>query len=108
VARIDLRMAADGKVYVIEVNPLPGLTPEFSDLCTIARVNGIDFRTLIGEILAGCLKRHREARAVAPTEAATSKLPAPPPVEASAPRAPAAPAAPAVPGARAAGDGGGG
>jgi D-alanine-D-alanine ligase len=63
VARIDLRMAPDGKVYVIEVNPLPGLTPDFSDLCTIAKVSGMDFRTLIGEILAGCLKRHREMRA---------------------------------------------
>ena len=62
VARVDLRMAPDGKVYVIEVNPLPGLTPDFSDLCTIAKVVGMDYRTLIGEILAGCLKRHREAR----------------------------------------------
>lgn len=63
VARVDLRMAPDGKVYVIEINPLPGLTPDFSDLCTIAKVNGMDYRTLIGEILAGCLKRHREKRA---------------------------------------------
>lgn len=62
VARVDLRMAPDGKVYVIEINPLPGLTPDFSDLCTIARVSGMDHRTLIGEILAGCIKRHREAR----------------------------------------------
>src|SRR5207248_190904 len=32
VARVDLRMDAAGKVYVIEVNPLPGLTPDYSDL----------------------------------------------------------------------------
>jgi D-alanine-D-alanine ligase len=62
VSRVDLRMAADGKIYVIEINPLPGLTPEFSDLCTIAKVAGMDYRTLIGEILAGCVKRHRETR----------------------------------------------
>ncbi|AUX20430.1 D-alanine--D-alanine ligase [Sorangium cellulosum] len=66
VARVDLRMAKDGRVYVIEINPLPGLTPDFSDLCQIAKVAGMDYRTLIGEILAGCLKRHREARATAP------------------------------------------
>ena len=82
VARVDLRMAADGKVYVIEINPLPGLTPDFSDLCTIARVNGIDYRTLIGEILAGCLKRHREARAATATAPGPSAPAAmPPPAE---------------------------
>jgi D-alanine--D-alanine ligase len=62
VARVDLRMTPDGKVYVIEVNPLPGLTPDFSDLCMIAKVAGMDYRMLIGEILAGSMKRYREAR----------------------------------------------
>jgi D-alanine-D-alanine ligase len=66
VARVDLRMTPEGKVYVIEINPLPGLTPDFSDLCTIAKVTGMDYRTLIGEILAGCIKRHREGRSGAP------------------------------------------
>ncbi|MFT3765240.1 MAG: ATP-grasp domain-containing protein [Minicystis sp.] len=98
VARVDLRMAADGKVYVIEINPLPGLTPDFSDLCTIARVNGMDYRTLIGEILAGCLKRHREARTTAPTApapAANANATVPPPAQdGSAPAKPAATAQP--------------
>src|SRR3546814_20981397 len=31
VARIDLRMNKQGQVYVFEVNPLPGLTPDYSD-----------------------------------------------------------------------------
>jgi D-alanine-D-alanine ligase len=66
VARIDLRMTKDGTVFVIECNPLPGLTPDFSDLCTIAKVAGMDYHTLIGEILAGCIKRYREARTAAP------------------------------------------
>jgi len=69
VARVDLRMAPDGKVYVIEINPLPGLTPEFSDLCVIAKVAGMDYRMLIGEILAGSIKRYREARQALPKEA---------------------------------------
>ncbi len=59
VARIDLRMAKDGTVHVIECNPLPGLAPDFSDLCLIARAASMDFRTLIGEIFAGCMKRYR-------------------------------------------------
>jgi D-alanine--D-alanine ligase len=60
VARIDLRLAADGRVWVIEVNPLPGLTPDYSDLCLIANGAKIEYRTLIGEILSGGLKRWRE------------------------------------------------
>ncbi|MGD0675984.1 MAG: ATP-grasp domain-containing protein [Polyangiaceae bacterium] len=57
VARVDLRLARDGRVYVIEVNPLPGLTPDYSDLCLIANGAKIDYRTLIGEILSGAIKR---------------------------------------------------
>jgi len=60
VARIDLRLAEDGKVWVIEVNPLPGLTPDYSDLCLIANGAKIEYRTLIGEILAGGVKRWRD------------------------------------------------
>jgi D-alanine--D-alanine ligase len=78
VARVDLRMSPDGKVHVIEINPLPGLTPDFSDLCTIARVTGMDYRSLIGEILAGCLKRHREARGTPARTAYLTSLEAPP------------------------------
>lgn len=62
VARVDLRMSASGQVYVLEVNPLPGLTPDYSDLVLIAKAAGIDYRTLIAEILAGGLKRLREKR----------------------------------------------
>jgi D-alanine-D-alanine ligase len=60
VARVDLRLAADGKVYVIEVNPLPGLTPDYSDLCLIAKGAKIEYRSLIGDILSCAIKRWRE------------------------------------------------
>ena len=62
VARVDLRMNAKGEIYVLEVNPLPGLTPDYSDLCLIAKAADIEYRSLIGEILAGGLKRLREKR----------------------------------------------
>jgi D-alanine--D-alanine ligase len=57
VARVDLRLTPEGRVYVIEVNPLPGLTPDYSDLCLIANGAKIEYRTLIGEILSGAIKR---------------------------------------------------
>jgi D-alanine-D-alanine ligase len=62
VARVDLRMDPRGGLYVLEVNPLPGLTPDYSDLVLIAKAAQIDYRTLIAEILAGGLKRLREKR----------------------------------------------
>jgi D-alanine-D-alanine ligase len=62
VARVDMRMNAKGDIYVIEVNPLPGLTPDYSDLCLIAKAANIDYRSLISEILSGGLKRLREKR----------------------------------------------
>ena len=62
VARVDLRITPKGEFYVIEVNPLPGLTPGYSDLCLIATAAGIEYRTLIGDILEGGLKRLRDKR----------------------------------------------
>ena len=62
VARVDVRLDAKGHVHFIECNPLPGLTPGWSDLCLIANGAGMDYRTLIGEILAPAIRRlrHRE------------------------------------------------
>ena len=60
--RVDLRLDARGQVNFIELNPLPGLSPGFSDMCLIAEGVGISYRTLIGEILAPCIRRYREAR----------------------------------------------
>lgn len=60
VARIDFRMDETGKIYFIECNPLPGLTPGWSDLVLIAQGDGMDYHTLIGEILSGAIRRYKE------------------------------------------------
>jgi D-alanine-D-alanine ligase len=60
VARVDFRMDAEGKIYFLECNPLPGLTPGWSDLVLIAEAGGLDYRALIGEILACAIRRYRE------------------------------------------------
>jgi D-alanine-D-alanine ligase len=76
VARVDLRMNAKGDIYVLEVNPLPGLTPGYSDLCLIASAANIDYRSLIGEILAGGLKRLREKRRAESSAKTSGSVPA--------------------------------
>jgi D-alanine-D-alanine ligase len=60
VARVDLRLTKEGRIYVIEVNPLPGLTPDYSDLCLISNGAKMEYRTLIGEILSFAIKRWRD------------------------------------------------
>jgi D-alanine-D-alanine ligase len=59
VGRVDVRLDAEGRVSFIECNPLPGLAPGFSDLCVIANADGIDYRVLIGSILAPAIARMR-------------------------------------------------
>ncbi|MBN2387473.1 MAG: hypothetical protein JXB85_10665 [Anaerolineales bacterium] len=51
VSRTDIRLDADGNPRLIEVNPLPGLTPDYSDLCLQAKAEGIRYEDLILEIL---------------------------------------------------------
>jgi D-alanine-D-alanine ligase len=60
VARVDFRMDEQGKVYFLECNPLPGLTPGWSDLVLIAKAAGIEYNGLINEILSGAIRRYKE------------------------------------------------
>ena len=65
VARVDLRLDATGRVHFIECNPLPGLTPGWSDLCIISDAAGMDYRTLIGEIMAPAIRRMKDRKKTA-------------------------------------------
>ncbi len=60
VARIDFRMDEQGKIYFLECNPLPGLTPGWSDLVLIAKAAGMEYDALIAEILSGAFRRYKE------------------------------------------------
>lgn len=55
--RIDLRMAADGRVNFIEVNPLAGLNPTHSDLPILWHKTGRPYGELIGRIVASAAGR---------------------------------------------------
>jgi len=61
-ARIDVRLNAEGKACFIECNPLPGLTPKWSDLCLISDSVGMDYTTLIAELVSPAIRRWREKR----------------------------------------------
>ncbi|NDJ77909.1 MAG: hypothetical protein GYB65_16795 [Chloroflexi bacterium] len=53
VARVDFRLDAahDNAPYILEVNPLPGLNPGYSDLCIQAQTAGWSYERLINEIV---------------------------------------------------------
>lgn len=57
-ARMDFRMSNDNKFYFIEINPLPGLAPGYSDYPMIAEFCGVDYNTVIKMILNSALKRY--------------------------------------------------
>lgn len=61
VARIDFRMDAAGTLYFIEINPLPGLSPGFSDLVVAAEKSGVPYEALIKRILMPAIQRWRSA-----------------------------------------------
>ncbi len=60
VARVDFRLDQnDGnKPYILEVNPLPGLNPGYSDLCIEAAADGWTYDELINRILDEAADRY--------------------------------------------------
>ena len=58
--RADVRLDKTGKPRFIEVNPLAGIRPGYSDLCFIADLQKISYRDLIGKFLNSFLARHPE------------------------------------------------
>lgn len=57
-ARMDFRLSEDGKPYFIEINPLPGLAPGYSDYPMLAAFNGMDYNSLVRGVLDAALKRY--------------------------------------------------
>jgi D-alanine-D-alanine ligase len=60
--RVDIRCDAEGRHHFIEVNPLAGLRPDYSDLCMIAQRRGLTHAELIGKIMGAFFKRHPELK----------------------------------------------
>jgi len=49
--RVDVRLDGKGRAQMLEVNPLAGLQPGYSDLPNMAEMAGLSYRALIGEIV---------------------------------------------------------
>ena len=60
IARIDFKVTKDEKIYFIEINPLPGLSPGFSDLTILADKNGMTYDALVGNIMKPAIRRWRK------------------------------------------------
>jgi len=56
--RVDIRCDLAGKPQFLEVNPLAGLRPGYSDLCFIAEREGLSHQQLIGKIMDSFLRRY--------------------------------------------------
>ena len=55
--RVDIRVDSEGVPNFIEVNPLAGLHPEHSDLPILCNLAGMNFTSLINEIMQSALTR---------------------------------------------------
>ena len=51
VSRTDIRLDEQGNPRVMEINTLPGLTPDYSDLCLQSKSEGIRYEDLVLDIL---------------------------------------------------------
>jgi D-alanine-D-alanine ligase len=58
VGRIDLRLDPAGQPHVLEINPLPGMAPGFSDLPRQADAAGLGYAGLVRTILEAAMARH--------------------------------------------------
>jgi D-alanine-D-alanine ligase len=60
VARVDFRLNVkeDWKPYILEINPLPGLSPGISDLVIEAAAEGVGHTALVNMILDSALRRY--------------------------------------------------
>ncbi len=57
-SRVDFRMSRGGDIYFIEINPLPGLAPGYSDYILLAGFNGYGYKDIIRMVFNSALKRY--------------------------------------------------
>jgi D-alanine-D-alanine ligase len=55
-ARVDMRIDRDGKIYILEVNPNPDISPQ-SGMNRALKVRGMTYEEFVGRVLERALKR---------------------------------------------------
>jgi D-alanine-D-alanine ligase len=73
--RVDVRADAAGRLNFIEVNVLPGLHPEHSDLPILSNLRGLKYPDLIRQILESALRRLPSSRLIEPQLGCTAGTP---------------------------------
>ena len=58
VARVDFRLDRENRPWILEINPLPGLSPGVSDLVMIGRAAGLSHPQLVNTILSLAWQRY--------------------------------------------------
>jgi D-alanine-D-alanine ligase len=58
-SRTDIRLRADGTPFVLEINPLPGLSPRDSNFPVMTDAAGMSHHTLIQRIVDSAMSRYR-------------------------------------------------
>lgn len=56
-ARVDLRCDGNGGLFFLEINPLPGLQPGYSDLPILSGLAGMSYADLVGSIVEAAGRR---------------------------------------------------
>lgn len=59
IARIDFKISRHNRVFMLEVNPLPGLSPKYADLVIMTEKLGISYDALILSIFNHALSRYK-------------------------------------------------
>ena len=57
VARVDIRLSSEGIPFVLEVNPLPGIDPEESNLPIMTRAAGLSYEAFIQRLVQLAVER---------------------------------------------------
>ncbi len=57
VARVDFRCDSEGEPYFLEINPLPGIHPTYSDLPIMCTLAGTSYPELVGRIVEASARR---------------------------------------------------
>ncbi len=61
-SRTDIRLRLDGALFVLEINPLPGLSPVDSNFPRMGRAAGLSYEALIQQIVRLAIERQHDGR----------------------------------------------